>query len=176
MNTETFCVPCLLGTEGLTADELRYGGFAGVRAENGRVYFEGPLSQAARANIRLRCGERVLLRLASFRALSFDDLFEGVKAVRWQDYLPADAAFPVAGYCVASQLHSVPDCQRIVKKAVAERMKSAYGISWFEETGVKYQIRFALMNDQAELYLDTTGVPLYKRGYQIGRASCRERV
>ncbi len=167
MNTETFCVPCLLGTEGLTADELRYGGFAGVRAENGRVYFEGPLSQAARANIRLRCGERVLLRLASFRALSFDDLFEGVKAVRWQDYLPADAAFPVAGYCVASQLHSVPDCQRIVKKAVAERMKSTYGISWFEETGVKYQIRFALMNDQAELYLDTTGAPLYKRGYRL---------
>lgn len=167
MNTYTFCVPCLLGTEGLTADELRYGGFAGVRAENGRVYFEGPLSQAARANIRLRCGERVLLRLASFQALSFDDLFEGVKGLDWQDYLPADAAFPVTGYCVDSQLHSVPDCQRIVKKAVVERLKAAYGISWFEETGVKYQIRFALMNDRAEIYLDTTGAPLYKRGYRL---------
>lgn len=167
MNTYTFCVPCLLGTEGLTADELRYGGFAGVRAENGRVYFEGPLRQAARANIRLRCGERTLLRLASFQALTFDQLFEGVKALRWQDYLPADAAFPVTGYCVNSRLHSVPDCQRIVKKAVVERLKAAYGIGWFEETGVKYQIRFALLDDKAEIYLDTTGAPLYKRGYRL---------
>lgn len=167
MNIYVFCVPCLLGVEALVADELRYNGFEGVRAENGRVYFEGPLSQGAKANLLLRCGERVLLRLASFQAQTFDQLFEGVKQIHWQDYLDREAIFPVAGYCVNSQLHSVPDCQRIVKKAVVDRLKTAYGLEWFPETGVKYQIRFALMNDRAEIYLDTTGAPLYKRGYRL---------
>lgn len=164
---DTFCVPCLLGVEGLVADELRYQHFEGVRTENGRVYFEGPMSECARANVRLRCGERVLLRLASFPAYTFEDLFQGVKSIPWADYLQQDSIFPVAGYCVGSQLHSVPDCQRIIKKAVVECLKESYALSWFPETGVKYQIRFALLEDQAEIYLDTTGAPLYKRGYRL---------
>lgn len=163
----TFCVPCLLGVEGLVADELKFKGFAGVKSENGRVYFEGDMAQGARANIQLRCGERVLLRVAAFHAFTFDDLFEGVKAVNWQDYLQEDSAFPVAGHCVASQLHSVPDCQKIIKKAIVEKLKDQYHVGWFEETGVKYQIRFSLMNDWAEIYLDTTGAPLFKRGYRL---------
>ena len=81
----TFCVPCLLGVEGLVADELRYQHFEGVRTENGRVYFEGPMAECARANLRLRCGERVLLRLASFPAYTFEDLFQGVKSIPWAD-------------------------------------------------------------------------------------------
>ncbi len=165
--TYTFCVPCLLGVEGLVADELKFKGFQAVRSENGRVYFEGTMEDGARANVLLRCGERVLLRVAAFHAFTFDDLFEGVKAVNWQDYLAADSAFPVAGHCVNSQLHSVPDCQRIIKKAMVERLKESYGVSWFEETGVKYQMRFSLMNDEAEIYLDTTGAPLFKRGYRL---------
>lgn len=165
--TYTFCVPCLLGVEGLVADELKFKGFQGVRSENGRVYFEGSMAEGARANVHVRCGERVLLRVAAFHAFTFDDLFEGVKAVDWKNYLAADSAFPVAGHCVNSQLHSVPDCQRIIKKAMVEKMKEAYSLSWFEETGVKYQVRFSLMNDEAELYLDTTGAPLFKRGYRL---------
>ena len=121
----------------------------------------------ARLNINLRCGERVLLRLAAFHAFTFDDLFEGAKAIPWQDYLQQDSAFPVTGYCVNSQLHSVPDCQRIIKKAAVDKMKQAYAVGWFPEEGVKYQIRFALMNDEAEIYLDLTGAPLYKRGYRL---------
>ena len=163
----TFCVPCLLGVEGLVADELRYQHFEGVRTENGRVYFEGPMAECARANLRLRCGERVLLRLASFPAYTFEDLFQGVKSIPWADYLQNDSIFPVVGYCVGSQLHSVPDCQRIIKKAVVECLKERCNLSWFPETGVKYQIRFALLEDQAEIYLDTTGAPLYKRGYRL---------
>ena len=165
--TYTFCVPCLLGVEGLVADELKFQRFAGVRAENGRVYFEGPMAEGARACVLLRCGERVLLRLAAFHAFTFDDLFEGVKAIPWQDYLQQDSAFPVTGHCVNSQLHSVPDCQRIIKKAAVDKMKQAYAVGWFPEEGVKYQIRFALMNDEAEIYLDLTGAPLYKRGYRL---------
>ena len=133
--TYTFCVPCLLGVEGLVADELKFQRFAGVRAENGRVYFEGPMAEGARACVLLRCGERVLLRLAAFHAFTFDDLFEGAKAIPWQDYLQQDSAFPVTGYCVNSQLHSVPDCQRIIKKAAVDKMKQAYAVGWFPEEG-----------------------------------------
>ena len=123
------------------ADELRYQHFEGVRTENGRVYFEGPMAECARANLRLRCGERVLLRLASFPAYTFEDLFQGVKSIPWADYLQSDSIFPVVGYCVGSQLHSVPDCQRIIKKAVVECLKERCNLSWFPETGVKYPHR-----------------------------------
>ena len=110
-----FSVPCLMGVEGLVADELRFKGFRDVSAENGRVLFSGDEAECARANIRLRCGERVLMRLADFEARSFDELFEHVKAIPWEEYIGSGDAFPVKGHSLRSQLHSVPDCQRIIK-------------------------------------------------------------
>ena len=162
----TLCVPCLFGLEGLVADELRRLGMADVAAENGRVYFSGGPEAVAAANLCLRKGERVLLELGSFRAESFDALFEGTKALPWEQLIPADGAFPVTGHSLNSKLFSVSDCQRIIKKAVAERLKSRYRLQWFPETGALHQIRFAIMKDQVSLCLDTSGAGLHKRGYR----------
>ena len=162
-----FSVPCLMGVEGLVADELKFKGFEQVQAENGRVLFSGDERACARANIVLRCGERVLLRVADFTAKSFDQLFENVKSLPWEDYIGDKEAFPVKGFSIHSQLHSVPDCQRIIKKAVVERLKLVRHTDWLEESGVKHQIQFSLMNDRCEVFLDTTGAPLFKRGYKL---------
>lgn len=162
-----FSVPCLMGVEALVADELRFNRFADVSAENGKVRFSGDMGECARANVILRCGERVLLNLASFRATTFDELFEGVKAIEWENFIGQNDEFPVKGYSVSSKLFSVPDCQKIVKKAVVERLKLKYGVSWFAEDGCKLQIRFSLLNDRCEISLDTTGAPLFKRGYKL---------
>lgn len=171
-----FSVPCLMGVEGLVADELKFKGFQQVEAENGRVLFSGDAQECARANILLRCGERVLLRLADFQAKSFDALFEGVRAIPWEDYVGSGEAFPVKGFSIHSQLHSVPDCQRIIKKAVVERLKTVYHTDWLKEDGVRHQIQFSLLNDRCEIFLDTTGAPLYKRGYKLeqNEATLRE--
>lgn len=173
----TFCCPVLFGLEGIVADELRFEGKCEtVRADNGRVYFSGGWDMLAWANLHLRCAERVLVRLACFPAHSFDELFEGVRAIEWADWLPANAAFPVKGHTLQSALHSVPDCQKIVKKAVVRRMEQAYGNSWFAEDGAKFQIQFSILHDQAEIFLDTSGVGLHKRGYraQANAAPLRE--
>ena len=162
-----FSVPCLMGVEGLVADELKFKGFSEVQAENGRVLFSGEKEDCARANLILRCGERVLWRLGDFPARSFEELFQGVRALPWEDILGKEDAFPVKGFSIGSQLHSVPDCQRIVKKAVVERLRAVYHQDWLEETGPKKQIQFSLMNDRCEIFLDTTGAPLYKRGYKL---------
>lgn len=161
-----FTVPCLMGTEGLVADELKFAGFEGVTAENGRVGFSGDMSDCAKANIILRCGERVLLKLASFKAYTFEELFQGVKAIGWEDIVGKEDSFPVKGYSLNSALHSVPSCQSIIKKAVVERLKQHYGVSWLEESGQKYQIQFSIVKDMAEIFIDTTGDSLYKRGYK----------
>ena len=163
----TLCAPCLLGLEGPVAQELRRLKLENVAAENGRVYFTGGPEAVARANLCLRCGERVLLELGRFEADSFDALFEGVKALPWESIVPKNGAFPVVkGHCLSSKLMSVPDCQRIVKKAVAERLKAVYHLNWCPEDGPQYPIRFTIMKDHASLCADTTGVPLHKRGYR----------
>ena len=161
-----YCVPCLFGLEGLVADELRRMDLPEVRAEDGRVFFSGTLAGCAKANLSLRCGERVLLQLGSFPAPTFDALFEGVRAIPWGDLLPKDAVFPVTGYSLNSALFSVPDCQRIIKKAVVESMKALWGLEHFPETGAEYKIRFSIRKDQADLFLDTSGTALHKRGYR----------
>jgi len=161
-----FCVPCLFGLEGLCADELKRLDMNGVRAENGRVLFTGGVAEIARANINLRTGERVLLAVGETGAHSFDGLFEGVRAMPWERYIPIDGAFPVKGHSLGSKLHSIPDCQKIIKKAVVERLKSKYKVEWLKETSAKYQIQFAIMNDVAALYIDTSGAGLHKRGYR----------
>ena len=162
----TYVIPCLLGLEKLVSDECKRLGLQDVKAENGRVLCRGTLADCARLNINLRCGARVMLVLADFPARSFEELFQGTRAVAWEDYLPRDAAFPVKGYSISSQLHAVPACQSIIKKAMVERMKSAYHLEQFPETGAKYQVRFAIFKDQVLLTLDTSGEGLFKRGYR----------
>ena len=162
----TMCVPCLLGLEGPIADELRRLNIEGVVSENGRVYFTGGAQELARANLCLRVGERVLIELGRFEAKSFDAMFEGTKALPWEMLIPADGAFPVKGYSLNSQLFSVSDCQKIIKKAVVERLKSIYRIEWFPETGALYQIQFSIMKDMVSLCIDTSGSGLHKRGYR----------
>ena len=166
MDTMTFCVPCLFGLEGLVGDELRRLDLQNVRVEDRRVFFEGDFAAMAKANLCCRMGERVMILLAEFDAHSFEDLFQGVKAVPLERFIPKNGAFPVKGYSLNSQLHSVPDCQAIVKKAASRRLGEKYGVSWLPETGAKYQLQFSIMNDRVQLYLDTSGPGLHKRGYR----------
>jgi len=159
-------IPCLFGLEGLAGEEVRRLGLEQVRVENGRVICHGREADLSRLNLNLRCGERVLLQLAEFPARSFEALFQGTSAVSWEDFIPMDGQFPVKGYALDSQLHSVPDCQKIIKKAAAQRLGQAYGLNRLPEAGAKYQIQFAIMKDRCGLYLDTSGAGLHKRGYR----------
>ena len=160
------CIPCLLGLEGPIADELKRLGVCNVSSENGRVYFAGDESTLAKANVCVRIGERVLIEVGRFQAKSFDELFENVKALDWENFIPKNGAFPVKGYCLNSVLMSVPDCQKIIKKAVVERLKQRYHLSWFEESGETYQIQFSVMKDSVSVCIDSSGDGLHKRGYR----------
>ena len=162
----TYCVPCLFGLEGLVAKELSRLGMEDVRAQDRRVFFRGDFSAMTRANLNLRMGERVMILLASFPARSFEELYQGVKAIPLENFIPKTGAFPVKGYSLSSQLHSVPDCQSIVKKAAVDRLGGVYGLSWLPESGETYQIHFSIMKDLCEVFLDTSGVSLHKRGYR----------
>ena len=166
----TFCAPCLLGVEGLVAEELRDMGCENVRAENGRVLFEGDYATLVRANLNSRYSERILILLKSFRATTFEQLFEGVKSIPWENFLHQEDEFPVSGSSLSSKLYSVPDCQAIIKKAVVERLKTKYHVSWFQETGPLHRIRFRLLKDEASVMLDTSGEGLHKRGYRRNSA------
>ena len=166
MNYE-FCCPTLFGLEGIVGDELRYGGkLDDVRVENGHVCFSGNEETLIWANLWLRCAERVLITVGSFEAHSFEELFDGVYELPWLDYIEKDYAFPVKGYSLSSDLHSIPDCQSIIKKAIVKSLSEAYGVEWFEETGPRCQIQFSIMNNKVTLYLDTSGAGLHKRGYR----------
>ncbi|MEG1404354.1 MAG: class I SAM-dependent RNA methyltransferase [Oscillospiraceae bacterium] len=162
----TLCAPCHFGLEGLVADEMRRLGLDNVRAENGRVRFDGTEAELAKASVGLRCAERILVEVGSFEALTFDQLFEGVKALPLEDFIPENGRFPVKGYSISSKLFSISDCQSIVKKAAVTRLTQKYGIEWFPEDGETIQIQFAIMNDIATIYLDTSGEGLHKRGYR----------
>ena len=166
LGTLTFAVPTLFGLEGLCADEMRRLELEDVRAENGRVLCSGSEAALPRLNLNLRTGERVLLVLGSFRAADFDALFEGTRALPWEQFIPGDGQFPVKGFSLNSALHSVPACQSIVKKAVAARLGAKYGLNTLPETGALYQIQFSIMKDTATLMLDTSGAGLHKRGYR----------
>ena len=166
MSNFEFSVPCLFGLEGIAGDELRRLNCENVRVENGRVLFSGDENALARANISLRTGERVLIVLADFEAKTFEQLFQGVYHTNLEDFIPKDGEFPVKGHCLNSQLMSVPDCQAIIKKAASKRLGEKYGVSWLPEDGAKYQLQFSIMNDRAQLYLDTSGPGLHKRGYR----------
>ena len=162
----TFCAPCIFGLEGICANEFRFLGLENVRAENGRVLFDGDFSSMARANINSRYAERIQVLLAEFRATTFNELFERVKAIRWADFIGMSDAFPVKGSCLNSKLMSVPDCQKIIKKAIVQSLSERYMLSWFEETGAPRQVQFLIMNDRVSILLDTSGSGLHKRGYR----------
>ena len=166
MERWTMAVPCLFGLEGLVGDELRRMGMEDVRVEDRRVVFTGGSAELARANIGLRMGERVMILLARFPARSFEELYQGVKAIPLERFVPREGAFPVKGYSLDSQLHSVPDCQSIVKKAAVDHLGAHYGLTWLPETGETYQLRFSIMKDLCEVFLDSSGVSLHKRGYR----------
>ena len=155
-----------MGIEGLAAEELRELGCENVRAENGRVLFSGGAELLARANLGSRFGERVLLLLGEFPARSFEELFQGTRALPWEALLDKEDAFPVSGSSLSSQLHSVPDCQAIIKKAIVERLKGKYRLSWFPETGPLHRVRFRILKDKVSLMVDTSGEGLHKRGYR----------
>ena len=167
---------CLFGLERLLGEEIDALGYRRLDTMDGRVTFEGDISAVARANINLRFAERVFIKLGDFRAESFEELFEGTRALEWEKYIGRLDSFPVKGHAIRSKLFSVPDCQSIVKKAVVSRLSDKYGIRWFEESGVKYQIEFFIFKDVATLMIDTSGTPLHKRGYRpvSGEAPIRE--
>ena len=166
MKQYTLCIPCLFGLEGLVGDELRRLGMEQVRVEDRRVFFTGGPEAIARANLNCRMGERVMILLGSADVHSFEDLYQAVKSIALEELIPKDGAFPVKGYSLSSQLHSVPDCQAIVKKAAVDRLGGHYGLGWLPETGSLYQLRFSILKDHFELFLDTSGASLHKRGYR----------
>ena len=157
---------CLFGLEHLLGEEIEALGYDRLETMDGRVTFRGDEEAVALSNVFLRYAERVYIRLGSFDAPTFDALFEGTRALPWECFIGKSDAFPVKGHAINSTLFSVPDCQRIVKKAVVSRLSAQYGISWFEESGVKYQIEFFIFKDRASLMIDTSGAPLHKRGYR----------
>ena len=157
---------CLFGLEHLLGEEIDKLGYERVSTINGRVTFIGDEEAVALCNVFLRYAERVFIKLGSFRATSFEELFEGTRALPWPHFIGRNDAFPVKGHSIKSQLFSIPDCQAIIKKAVVRSMTEVYGISVFPEEGIKYQIEFFILNDEATLMIDTSGEPLHKRGYR----------
>ena len=164
------------GLEAVVGRELGSLGYETKIIQPGRVLFTGDEFDICRTNLWLRTADRVLLRLDTFEARDFGRLFDRTRALPWEDWLPVDAEFPVTGRSVKSQLSSVPACQKIVKKAIVERLKAAYQVEWFAETGPKFSVEVALLNDQAMLTVDTSGPGLHKRGYRplTGTAPLKE--
>ena len=162
----TLVATCLFGLEHLLGEEIDALGYERISTIDGRVTFKGDEEAVALSNIFLRYAERVYIKLGSFHAESFEELFEGTKALSWCEFVGINDAFPVKGHSIKSKLFSIPDCQSIVKKAIVVSLSERYGISRFSEEGVKYQVEFFILNDEATLMIDTSGVPLHKRGYR----------
>lgn len=155
-----------MGLESIVAQEVKALGYE-TTVDNGKVYFEGDETAIARTNLWLRVADRVKIVVGQFPAKTFEQLFESVKALPWEKYLPVDAAFPVSGKSVKSKLFSVPDCQAITKKAIVERMKQHYKrLGFLDESGATYKIEVSILKDVATLTIDTSGVGLHKRGYR----------
>lgn len=159
-------IPTIFGLEAFVSREVKSLGYEVTQVEDGRVTFLGDLEAISRANLWVRCGERVLIKVAEFEAHTFDELFEGTKAADWSYWIGEKCAFPVTGFCLKSQLASMRDCQAIIKKAVVDSLGAKYSLTQFEETGPVYQIRFSVMKNRVTLMIDTTGDGLHKRGYR----------
>lgn len=162
-----FLAPCHFGLESVLKREISDLGYEITKVDNGRVFFKGDENAICRGNIFLRTTERVLLNVGTFKAMSFDELFEKTKAIPWEDYIPQDAKFWVTkATSVNSKLFSSSDIQSIMKKAIVERLKKVYNTSWFKEDGADYPIRVNIMKDVVTVGLDTTGESLHRRGYR----------
>lgn len=158
-----------MGLESIVADEVKELGFQ-TTTENGKVYFEGDESAIAKTNMWLRVADRVRVIVGEFKATTFDDLFEQTKSLPWEQFLPVDAEFPVAGKSVKSILYSVPDCQAIVKKAIVDRLNRAYGRTGFlAETGPLFKLEVSILKDKVTLTIDSSGTGLHKRGYRMSQ-------
>ena len=157
---------CLFGLEHLLGEEIDALGYERISTIDGRVTFLGDEQAVALSNVFLRYAERVLIKVGSFEARSFTELFDGTYDLPWGDFIGKLDAFPVKGHSIKSDLHSIPDCQAIIKKAIVKKLSSIYGISLFPEERVKYQIEFFILNNEATLMIDTSGMPLHKRGYR----------
>ena len=166
MNEIKITCPCHFGLESVLKFEASKIGGRDIAVSDGKVSFFGDITMIAKANLWFSTAERVLICLGEFDAFSFEELFQGVKALPLEDYIGEKDRFPVKGYSLNSELHSVPDCQSIIKKAAVERLKSKYGISYFEETGALYTIRFSILKNRVSVYLDSSGEGLHKRGYR----------
>ena len=177
MNKMEWIAPCHFGLESVLKREIQDLGYEISQVEDGRVTFYGEADAACRANIFLRTAERVLLKVGSFKAVTFDELFEKTKALPWEAYIPKDGKFWVAkASSVKSKLFSPSDIQSIMKKAMVERLKSKYRIQWFQEDGASYPLRVFLMKDIVTIGIDTSGDSLHKRGYRpaAGKAPISE--
>ena len=161
-----YTATCLFGLEGLLGEEIEALGYRRIDNMDGRITFEGNENTAADANINLRYAERLYLNLGVFDANTFTELFDGTKNLPWEDFIGKNDEFPVSGHAIKSKLFSVPDCQKIVKKAVSVRLGQAYGMDRLPETGTRYKIEFFIFKDRAALMIDLSGVPLHKRGYR----------
>lgn len=177
MNTVELIAPCHFGLESVLKREIQGLGYEIIQVEDGRITFRGDASAIARANIFIRTAERIMVKVGSFEARSFDQLFERTKALDWQEYLPQDARFWVSKASTKnSTLFSTSDIQSIVKKAIVEKLKTVYHVSWFEETGAEYPIRVFINKDMVSIGIDASGVSLHKRGYRqlVGKAPISE--
>ena len=157
---------CLFGLEHLLGEEIDALGYNRISTIDGRVTFMGDEEAVTLSNVFLRFAERVYIKVGSFRAESFEELFEGTRALPWSSFIGKNDAFPVKGHSIKSKLFSIPDCQAIIKKAVVKSLSEPYGISIFPEDGVKFQIEFFILRDEVTLMIDTSGIPLHKRGYR----------
>ena len=155
------------GLEAVVKREIQELGYKILKTEDGKVTYLGDERAVVRSNLWLRSADRVLLRMAEFEADTFEELFQQTKALEWEMLIPPDGKFTVTGTSVKSVLHSVPACQKIVKKAIVDRLSEAYGISEFPETGAEYTVKATLLKDRVTLTVDTSGVGLHKRGYRI---------
>lgn len=168
MRTYQLVVPCHFGMEAVTKREIYDLGYEIVKVEDGRITFEGDEEAICRANIFLRTAERVLLQVGRFHAETFDELFEGIKALPWENYIPKNGKFWVTkASSIKSKLFSPSDIQSIAKKAMVERLKQYYDVNWFEEDGAPYPVRIFLLKDEVMVTIDTSGESLHKRGYRL---------
>ena len=168
MKTYELVVPCHFGMEAVTKREIYDLGYEITRVEDGRITFEGDAEAICRANVFLRTAERVLLLVGRFKATTFEELFQGIKALPWEEYIPADGKFWVKkASSIKSKLFSPSDIQSIAKKAIVERLKGVYKTEWFKEDGAAYPIRIFLLKDEVMVALDTSGDSLHKRGYRL---------
>lgn len=166
-NDFTYVATCMFGLEKLLGEEIDALGLKRISTMDGRVFFSGSALDCARANINLRVAERVYVLVSPpFKAESFDELFEGCKALPWENYISKNDAFPVSGHSIKSKLTSIPNCQKILKKAVAVRLGQKYGFNVMPENGNVCKIEFFLFKDTAYLMIDTSGIALHKRGYR----------